>query len=151
MAACARVEVPTVAQFVAAGEHNGVVVNESGLLSAVDAVFEITGRGLAPWPDPHPNRSPLDEEYSRLNDPAKWRIIGARADAWLVALVDSALVTADRDALVQWRVEPATVISQTDRVVPVAPVRSRSLSPIVASVTSTTPVSPLALGPRRSV
>jgi hypothetical protein len=68
-----------------------VVVAEFELLAAVDAAFAVTGRGLIPWPHPHPDRAPLDEEYSRVLDAAKWRIIGARAEAWLVALVDAAL------------------------------------------------------------
>lgn len=97
------------------------MVVESELLAAVDGAFAVTGRGLAPWPNPHPDRMPLDEEYSRLLDPAKWRIIGARAEAWLVALVLAGLAVTDSDASVRWRVEPRTVISRADRVVPVAP------------------------------
>ncbi len=69
---------------------------------------------LAPWPDPHPDRSPSDEEYSRLSDPGRWRIIGARTDAWLVALVDAGL------AMVERRVQPGPVVSRTDRIVPFA-------------------------------
>ena len=84
------------ADCVGAGGHDDNVVAESELLAAVDVAFAVTGRGLTPWPDPHPDRSPLDEEYSRLLDPAKWRIIGARAEAWLVALVDSALAVVER-------------------------------------------------------
>ena len=36
------------------------------LLDAVDAAFEQTGAGFARWPAPHPDRAPLDEEYSRI-------------------------------------------------------------------------------------
>ncbi len=104
------------AQCVGRGGHDGVVIAEFELLAAVEAAFAITGQGLAPWPDPHLDRSPLEEEYSRLLDPAKWRIIGARADAWLVALVDAALAIVERDASVRWRVEPGPQISRTDRV-----------------------------------
>jgi len=46
------------------------VVTEQELLDAVDEAFAVTGRGLAPWPDPHPDRRPRAEEYSRLSDPA---------------------------------------------------------------------------------
>jgi len=53
---------------------------------AVDVAFADTARDLAPWPDPHPDRMPLDEEYSRVTDGAKYLIIGARLDAWLTAL-----------------------------------------------------------------
>lgn len=90
------------------------------LLAAVDAAFEITRRGLAQWPDPHPDRSPLDVEYSRLTDPGRWRIIGARVDAWFVALVAAGLAAVERDASIRWRVNPRTVISRTDRIAPVA-------------------------------
>jgi hypothetical protein len=48
-------------------------------------------------------------------------MIGARAEAWLVALVEGGLAVVDADASVRWRVEPRTVISRADRVVPVAP------------------------------
>jgi Family of unknown function (DUF6226) len=105
---------------VVAGGHDDVVVAEFELLAAVDAAFAVTARGLIPWPDPHPDRSPLDEEYSRVLDAAKWRIIGARAEAWIVALVDAALAVIERDASVRWRAEPGPDISRTDRVVGLA-------------------------------
>ncbi|MGI9030542.1 MAG: DUF6226 family protein [Ilumatobacteraceae bacterium] len=67
-----------------------------------------------------PIRRPLDEEYSRLLDPAKWRILGARAEAWLVAVVDAGLANVERNVAVEWRGEPGPVISRTDRAVPLA-------------------------------
>jgi Family of unknown function (DUF6226) len=94
------------------------VVTEPDLLASVDATFEVTGRRFAAWPDPHPDRSPLDEEYSRVADPGKWRIIGARAEAWLVALVEVGLATVERDAAVQWTETPGTVVTRSDRLVP---------------------------------
>lgn len=97
------------------------MVTELELLAAVDAAFAVTGRGLAPWPNPHPHRSPLDEEYSRLADPAKWRILGARADAWIAAAADLDLATVERRAEVRWRARPGTVIGRIDRVTPLAP------------------------------
>jgi hypothetical protein len=72
------------------------------------------------WPDPHPDRSPLDAEYSRLLDPAKWRIIGARADAWLDAIVDTGLATVRHDMAVEWAAPPGPTITRTDRAVPIA-------------------------------
>ena len=63
---------------------------------------------------------PLDEEYSRLLDPGKWRIVGARADAWMVALVDSGLAVVEGNVSVSWREQPGPDISRTDRVVPLA-------------------------------
>lgn len=112
----------------AAGKDGDVVVPRE-LLGAVDGAFAITGRDLTAWPDPHPDRAPLDDEYSRLGDPAKWRIIGARAEAWLDALVDAGLAVVDRNVSIQWRVEPATVIGRADRLVPVA---AGALSLVVA-------------------
>lgn len=94
------------------------MVTEIELLGAVDAAFKVTRRGLASWPDPHPDRLPHDEEYSRLADPTKWRIIGARADAWLAATADLGLVTVQRDVKVQWAALPSTVVSRTDRSTP---------------------------------
>jgi hypothetical protein len=96
------------------------VVGETELRAAVDAAFAITRRGLRSWPDPHPDRSPRDEEYSRLLDPGKWRIVGARADAWLIALVDSALAVVEGNVAVAWREQPGAEISRTDRIVPFA-------------------------------
>lgn len=112
-----------------AGGHDGAVVADSELVGIVNAAFAVTGRGLAQWPDPHPDRSPLNEEYSRLLDPAKWRIIGVRAEAWLVALVDTALAVLERGAPVRWRVEPGTKISRTDRAVP----RAEGALPLVVA------------------
>jgi hypothetical protein len=100
--------------------HDGHVFAEAELRRAVDAAFVTTGRGCRSWPDPHPDRSPLEEEYSRLLDPGKWRIVGARADAWLNALVDSGLAVVERNATLSWRDKPGPIISRTDRVVPVA-------------------------------
>lgn len=94
------------------------MVTELDVLAAVDTAFNVTSRGLASWPDPHPDRSPLDDEYSRLADPGKWRIIGARADAWLVAVGDVGLATIERQAPVRWAALPNTVVSRTDRATP---------------------------------
>ena len=90
------------------------------LLGEVDAAFAATSRGLRHWSDPHPDRSPLEEEYSRLFDPGKWRIIGARVDAWIEALVTSGVATAerdvDRDVEVTWVEPPRNDVHRVDRV-----------------------------------
>lgn len=45
---------------------------------------------LPTWPDPHPGRvSPRDEEYSRLTDPGRYRIVHARARVWAAVLEDA--------------------------------------------------------------
>ena len=42
-----------------------------------------------PWPPPRdPMTSPRDEEYSRVTDPAKYRIVHQRATAWARAAAD---------------------------------------------------------------
>jgi hypothetical protein len=37
---------------------------------------------LPSWPDPHPDRSPRDEEYSRVTHPGRYGIVHARARVW---------------------------------------------------------------------
>jgi hypothetical protein len=99
--------------------HHRGMVDVPQLLAAVDGAFAQTGAGAAPWPDPHPDRSSVpDEAYSRLTNPAKWRILGARTDAWLVALVGARLAIVEPDATVTWKAQPAPVISRAERVVP---------------------------------
>ncbi len=88
------------------------------LLSRVDASFVETGAGFEPWDDPHPDRMPADEEYSRVTNPAKWRIVGARADAWLNALVDASVATVDRIVDVRWTEESRATHTRIDRAAP---------------------------------
>lgn len=39
--------------------------------------------GMPSWPNPHPGAaSPRDEEYSRVTEPERYRIVHARARAW---------------------------------------------------------------------
>lgn len=90
------------------------------LLLAVERAFELTSRGLAQWDDPHPppDRVVADEEYSRVTDPAKWRIIGARVDAWLHVLAAEGLATVERGTHVEWVELPGPVVSRADLVRP---------------------------------
>jgi Family of unknown function (DUF6226) len=53
-----------------------------------------------------------------VTDPHKWRIVGARADAWLVALTETRLAVVERDAAVRWQALPGTVVARADRLVP---------------------------------
>jgi Family of unknown function (DUF6226) len=102
------------------GHHPGVIELRQ-LEAAVEAAFGQTSRGLAQWPDPHPDHSAVpDEFYSRCTNPAKWRILAARTDAWLVALVDAGFATVERDATVTWTSQPGPVISHSERALPVA-------------------------------
>lgn len=52
------------------------------LVAEVAHAFETTGADTPGWPDPHPDRDPAEDEYSRCLDPAKYRILDARLDAW---------------------------------------------------------------------
>jgi hypothetical protein len=64
------------------------------LLDAVEARFVATSTTPG-WPDPHADatapwpgrRDPSEEEYSRVTDPARYRILHERAEAWLDELV----------------------------------------------------------------
>ena len=97
------------------------MIDVEGLRAAADAAFRETARGAARWPDPHPDRSAVpDAAYSRLTDPARWRILGARADAWLIALVRAGVASVEPDAVVAWTTPPGPVISRAERAVPVA-------------------------------
>jgi Family of unknown function (DUF6226) len=69
-----------------------------------------------PAPRPHDG---ADEAYSRLTDAAKWRILAARTDAWLRALVDAGLATLEPDPRPNWTTQPAPLIDYAERVVPV--------------------------------
>ncbi len=95
--------------------------SEADLPAAVDAADRSASRGLVGWPDPHSGRSPLDEEYSRLTDPGRWRIVGVRADAWLMALSEAGVATVRRNDDVDWEGPTGPVISRCDRVLPRVP------------------------------
>lgn len=88
------------------------------LLAVVEEEFALTGRGFRTWPNPHAGRLPREEEYSRVTDPGKWRIVGARAEAWLRALVRTGLADVERDAELTWRAEPAPLVARADVAVP---------------------------------
>jgi Family of unknown function (DUF6226) len=91
------------------------------LQAAVEVAFVATGSRSPPWPDPNPDRSSVpDEAYSRLTDPAKWRILGARTDAWLIALVQAGIATVEPDATATWATPPGPVISRRERAMPLA-------------------------------
>lgn len=69
-------------------------------------VAEVYGRlALPSWPDPHPDMaSPREDEYSRVTDPGRYRIVHARTRAWTAVL---------RDALGA-EVQPLTSVSGQD-------------------------------------
>ncbi|NYD59482.1 hypothetical protein BKA08_003720 [Nocardioides marinisabuli] len=61
-------------------------MDESRLLREVETRLAVAGASTPGWADPHPDREPSDEEYSRVSDPRKWPLEGARALAWTAAL-----------------------------------------------------------------
>ena len=93
----------------------------SELLIEVDRLFHSDSGATPGWADPHPDRSPADDEYSRVTSPEKWRIVGARADAWLNALAALNLARIERGVTVEWVEPPSTVIMRLDRAVPHVP------------------------------
>lgn len=53
-----------------------------------------------------------------MTDTEKWRILGARADAWLEVLAVAGLARVETDVEIDWAEEPGTIITPTDRAVP---------------------------------
>lgn len=95
-------------------------MNRIELAAAVEEAFAELAPWLAQWDDPHPppKRIVADEEYSRVTNPAKWRIAGVRADAWAATLVAHGLATVVVDATVEWETTAPTEVTRTDLVVP---------------------------------
>ena len=63
---------------------------------------------------------PLEEEYSRVTNPLRWKILTARVEAWFAAL-DAAGLAEIREASVDWREPPWVTVSSTFRAAPRAP------------------------------
>lgn len=96
------------------GRLCGVRVDE--VFEAVERAFGRTAADLAPWPDPHPDRHPSDDEYSRVTAAGRYRIIGARADAWAEALIELGL--GSHGGPVEWIRPPRTDLSRVVTIVP---------------------------------
>ncbi|MGF9754751.1 DUF6226 family protein [Microvirga sp. 0TCS3.31] len=68
----------------------------SALLPAVDEAFARLRGDLVDWPDPRPGGGPAaEEEYSRVTEPERYRLLAARADAWVEAVVAAGLGQAE--------------------------------------------------------
>ena len=93
------------------------------LLTGVDRAFEVTGAKTPGWPDPHPNRDPREEEYSRVTDMGKYRILVSRVDAWVQVMTDTGIATALDGAAEPWIAEcrPPDQRSRVRRIEPAAP------------------------------
>ena len=72
------------------------------LLAEVDRAFAVTGARTPGWDDPHPDRRPAEEEYSRCLNPGKYRILQARVDAWVQVLGLRTLATTTETAPEPW-------------------------------------------------
>lgn len=88
------------------------------LVASVDAAFVETGRGLTGWENPHHDRRPLDEEYSRVTNPQKYRILRARAEAWLNALAATGLAEVEADVEADWEEPPWVEVASVQRALP---------------------------------
>ena len=68
----------------------------SALLPDVDVAFARLRGDLADWPSPRPEgAAPLEEEYSRCEEPDRYRLLGVRADAWVETIARAGLGTGD--------------------------------------------------------
>lgn len=93
------------------------------LLAGVDQAFEATGADTPGWPNPHPDRSPLDEEYSRVSDPGKYHILDARVDAWVQVLAEADLAETREVPAELWiaALRPPAELLRVRRIKPVRP------------------------------
>lgn len=114
---------------VVGGGHNCAVITIEDLVEAVDQQFAERSPELVVWPGPHDGGPPVDGEYPRATRPERWRILGARVDAWVAALVDAGLASVEQVAVddIRWEEPPGTRMSSAVRVVP----SSRGARPLV--------------------
>jgi hypothetical protein len=86
-------------------------VDSSVLRAAVRDAFKITGQTTPTWADPRPDgEPPRESDFESCEDPGKFRILAARAEAWTAALTQTGLAEAETlegsDDL--WREVPET-------------------------------------------
>ncbi len=93
------------------------MTTEAELTAAVEAAFAKTSKGLEPWPDPHDGRDIAVDEYSRVTNPARFRLLGARADAWTQALVSCGVATVADQGSTDWAEPPRQLISRATTLV----------------------------------
>lgn len=78
----------------------------ASLLPAVDEAFARLRGELADWPNPHPDGGPTrnEDDYSRVTDPGRYRLLAVRADAWVEAITAARLGVAEQvdPAAVRW-------------------------------------------------
>jgi hypothetical protein len=97
-----------------------------------DVMTEVTRRfdahpsGGTRWDDPHEHRDISDEEYSRVSEPERYAVVGARARSWIDALEALQLGTARNVEAPPWEYGPTDA-----RAVLVMPVKTDALSILV--------------------
>lgn len=98
------------------------MITIADLVEVVDQRFAARPPELVVWPDPHEGRSPTDGEFSRTTNPERWRILGARVDAWVAALAAAGLASVEQVAVddIRWEEPPYTRVSAAVRVTPFA-------------------------------
>jgi hypothetical protein len=102
------------------------------LLLDVDQAFETTGADTPGWSDPHLGHSPRDEEYSRVADVGKYRILDARLDAWTQVLAEAGLAETRDVPAAPW-VDAPRPPSELLRVRQIEPARPGGLALLFAT------------------
>jgi hypothetical protein len=83
-----------------------VAVDSSVVRAAARDAFKLTSVSTPGWADPRPDGQPPDErDYENCDDPGKFRILAARAEAWMKALTQTDLAEVEHleAAPEQWR------------------------------------------------
>lgn len=87
------------------------MTTDEDLLHAVATAYASEPESAITWPAPRAeDEEPREEEYSRVSEPERYRIVGARARAWVRALVELDLARAESVAdAPEWAVAGSAV------------------------------------------
>lgn len=102
------------------------------LVRAVDRAFVATGAETPGWPGRPWGVNPVEEDYSRVTDLAKYRILGSRVEAWVQALADSGVATTTDVSPAPWRAG-CRPPEEHQRVRRIEPVRRGALQLVAAT------------------
>lgn len=99
------------------------MVSLNELLERVDRAFDARPPEIAGWADPNPERNPDDDAYSRVTNPERWRIVAARADAWVHALIELDVASVREVTDIEWSKDwlDSNLTGRADLIVPNAP------------------------------
>lgn len=103
-------------------------MDSSVLRAAVRDAFKTTGQSTPAWSDPRPEgETPQESDFDTCQDPGKFRILAARAEAWIVALTQTGLAEAEtlEGSAALWRDAPET--GPVTRVVRLRPKRESAV------------------------